>query len=182
MITLQHVSKTFTTPDGPLRAVADASLQIDEGDIYGIIGFSGAGKSTLLRTINLLEKPDCDPQTSIVVDGREMTTLSKLGLNRARQSIGFVFQLFNLLNNRTVSENVAFPLEIAGQPKVAIDVRVREVSRNCWTFLTRPITYLSRQTERRPETTGCHCARHRQSPRKRCCFGGRARLPRWTRR
>jgi len=126
MISLHHVSKTFATPDGPLRAVADASLQINEGDIYGIIGFSGAGKSTLLRTINLLERPDSDPQTSIVVDGREMTTLSKSELNRARQSIGFVFQLFNLLNNRTVSENVAFPLEIAGQSKAGRDARVRE--------------------------------------------------------
>ena len=126
MITLQHVSKTFTTSDGPLLAVADASLQIDEGDVYGVIGFSGAGKSTLLRTINLLEKPDDDPQTSIVVDGQEMTRLSKIELNRARQSIGFVFQHFNLLNNRTVSENVAFPLEIAGLSESARAARVRE--------------------------------------------------------
>src|SRR4051812_27451316 len=108
MITLQHISKTFTTPDGPLRAVSDASLQIDEGDIFGIIGFSGAGKSTLLRIIDLLEKPDAHAQTSVRVDGQEMTKLSKLELNRARQSIGFVFQHFNLLSNRTVSDNVAF--------------------------------------------------------------------------
>jgi D-methionine transport system ATP-binding protein len=126
MITLRHVSKTFTTSDGPLLAVNSASLQIDAGDIYGIIGFSGAGKSTLLRTINLLEKPDHDPRTSIVVDGREMTKLSKVELNRARQSIGFVFQNFNLLNNRTVSGNVAFPLEVAGQPESARAGRVRE--------------------------------------------------------
>lgn len=126
MITLHHVSKTFATPPGPLRAVADASLQIDEGDIYGIIGFSGAGKSTLLRTINLLERPDPNPRTSIVVDGREMTKLSKHELNRARHSIGFVFQHFNLLNNRTVAENVAFALEIADQPKEKRAARVRE--------------------------------------------------------
>ncbi len=126
MITLRHVSKTFTTAEGPLRAVHSASLQIDEGDIYGIIGFSGAGKSTLLRTINLLEKPDPDPQTSIVVGGQEMTKLSKAGLNQARQSIGFVFQHFNLLNNRTVSDNVAFPLEIAGHSRAERAARVRE--------------------------------------------------------
>ena len=126
MITLQHITKTFVTPDGPLRAVADVSLQIDEGDIYGIIGFSGAGKSTLIRTINLLERPDASPRTSIVVDGQEMTELSKSELNRARQSIGFVFQHFNLLNNRTVAENVAFPLEIASMPEIARAARVRE--------------------------------------------------------
>jgi len=126
MISLRHISKTFTTPDGPLRAVSDASLQIEEGDIYGIIGFSGAGKSTLLRTINLLERPDPHPQTSIEVDGREMTRLTKDELNRARHSLGFVFQHFNLLNNRTVAENVAFALEIAGQPKAKRAARVLE--------------------------------------------------------
>lgn len=126
MITLRHVSKTFVTPDGPLRAVKDASLEIEEGDIYGIIGFSGAGKSTLLRTINLLERPDPDPRTSVVIDGREMTRLSKAELNRARHSIGFIFQHFNLLNNRTVAENVAFALEIAGRPRAHRAARVRE--------------------------------------------------------
>lgn len=126
MISLSHVSKTFSTPDGPLRAVSDASLQINEGDIYGIIGFSGAGKSTLLRTINLLERPDPHPQTSIQVDGRELTRLTKDELNRARHSLGFVFQHFNLLNNRTVAENVAFALEIAGHPKAKRAARVRE--------------------------------------------------------
>jgi D-methionine transport system ATP-binding protein len=126
MISLRHVSKTFSTPDGPLQAVQDVSLQINEGDIYGIIGFSGAGKSTLLRTINLLEPPDPDPQTSIVVDGREMTKLSKDELNKTRHSLGFVFQHFNLLNNRTVSENVAFPLEIAGKSKTERAARVKE--------------------------------------------------------
>jgi len=126
MISLRHVSKTFITPDGPLQAVKEVSLQINEGDIYGIIGFSGAGKSTLLRTINLLEPPDPNPLTSIVVDGREMTRLSKNELNKTRHSLGFVFQHFNLLNNRTVSENVAFPLEIAGKPKSKRAARVRE--------------------------------------------------------
>jgi D-methionine transport system ATP-binding protein len=126
VITLKNVSKTFATPEGPLRAVSNASLQIDEGDIYGVIGYSGAGKSTLLRTINLLEKPDPDPQTSIVFDGREMTRLDKTELNLARQSIGMIFQHFNLLNNRTAAENVSFPLEIANKPKAERDRRVKE--------------------------------------------------------
>lgn len=126
MISLSHVSKTFATPNGPLRAVIDASLQIDEGDIYGIIGFSGAGKSTLLRTINLLERPDPNSHTSIVVGRRELMKLSKAELNEARHSIGFVFQHFNLLNNRTVAENVAFALEIAGHSKSKRAARVHE--------------------------------------------------------
>jgi D-methionine transport system ATP-binding protein len=124
MITLTNVSKSFATPEGVLHAVSSVSLQIDEGDIYGIVGFSGAGKSTLLRTINLLERPD--PGSSVVVNGRELTTLTAVSLNRARQSIGMIFQHFNLLNNRTVAENVSLPLEIAGKPHDARTRRVRE--------------------------------------------------------
>ncbi len=124
MIILQNVSKTFATAEGPLRAVDSVSLQIDEGEVFGIIGFSGAGKSTLLRTINLLEQPD--PGSVVTVNGRTMTRLSKTELNRARQSIGMIFQNFNLLNNRTVAENVSFPLEIAGQPRTERSRRVRE--------------------------------------------------------
>jgi D-methionine transport system ATP-binding protein len=117
MIKLENISKTFATPDGQLRAVSSASLEVAAGDVYGIIGFSGAGKSTLLRTINLLERPDAHAGASVKVDGREMLQLEKAELNRARESIGMIFQHFNLLNNRTVFDNVAFPLEIAGKPK-----------------------------------------------------------------
>jgi D-methionine transport system ATP-binding protein len=124
LIRLENVSKTFETPEGTINAVISASLDIDEGDIYGIIGFSGAGKSTLLRTINLLEKPD--EGSSIIVDGLEVTKLSKKDLNKARQSIGMIFQHFNLLNNRTVSENVSFPLEIAGYSKAERTKRIAE--------------------------------------------------------
>lgn len=124
MISLQNVSKTFSTPEGELRAVSSVSLDIEEGDLYGIIGFSGAGKSTLLRTINLLEKPDAGSR--VVVDGQEITRLSKRELNEARLSIGMVFQHFHLLNNRTVAENVSFPLEIAGVPKAARRSRIQE--------------------------------------------------------
>lgn len=124
MITLTNVSKTFPTPEGKLRAVSGVSLQIDEGDIYGIIGFSGAGKSSLLRMINLLERPDAGG--TVVVNGRNLTNLTKAQLNESRQSIGMVFQHFNLLANRTVSDNVALPLEIAGKPKAERARRVAE--------------------------------------------------------
>jgi D-methionine transport system ATP-binding protein len=124
MITLTDVSKTFTTPEGPLRAVSGVSLQIDEGDIYGIIGFSGAGKSSLLRMINLLERPDHGG--TVVVNGQVLTELSKAQLSRARQSIGMVFQHFHLLNNRTVSDNVGLPLEIAHKPRAERLRRIAE--------------------------------------------------------
>lgn len=114
MIDLRNITKTFATESGPLQAVSDVSLQIDEGDIYGLIGFSGAGKSTLLRTINLLERPDAG---TVAVDGEELTKLNLRELRRRRLSIGMIFQHFNLLNNLNVYDNVSFPLEIAKVPK-----------------------------------------------------------------
>jgi D-methionine transport system ATP-binding protein len=121
MITLQNISKTFQTEEGPLHAVSSVSLQVDQGDIYGLIGFSGAGKSTLLRTINLLERPD---EGSVVVDGEDLTRLSLRELRKRRQSIGMIFQHFNLLNNLNVYDNVSFPLEIARVPKAARRPRI----------------------------------------------------------
>jgi D-methionine transport system ATP-binding protein len=123
MIKLQNVSKSYMSPNGVFQAVAPASLHVEEGDVYGIIGFSGAGKSTLLRMVNLLEKPD---DGKVYVDGQELTSLSKKDLRKARQSIGMIFQHFNLLNNRTVAGNVAFPLEVAGIGKEEREARVRE--------------------------------------------------------
>jgi D-methionine transport system ATP-binding protein len=124
MITLKNVSKTFDTPEGKLRAVSSVSLQIDAGDIYGIVGFSGAGKSTLLRTINLLEPPD--PGGEIIVNNRNLTSLTTTELNKARHSMGMIFQHFNLLSNRTVHDNVALPLEIAGTQKSRRKARITE--------------------------------------------------------
>lgn len=121
MITLQNISKTFTTAGGPLHAVSSASLQIEQGDIYGLIGFSGAGKSTLLRTINLLERPD---EGNVIVDGEELTKLSLRELRKKRLSIGMIFQHFNLLNNLSVFDNVSFPLEIAKVPKAERHKRI----------------------------------------------------------
>jgi D-methionine transport system ATP-binding protein len=123
MIKLQNVSKSYADSNGTFQAVKPVSLHVEEGDIYGIIGFSGAGKSTLLRLVNLLEKPD---EGSVIVNGEELTNLSGKELRRARQSIAMIFQHFNLLNNRTVAENVAFPLEIAGIGKEERAKRVQE--------------------------------------------------------
>ncbi|MFC3626163.1 methionine ABC transporter ATP-binding protein [Vogesella amnigena] len=124
MIQLKNVHKRFRRPEGGwFDAVRDTTLHIQEGEIFGLIGFSGAGKSTLLRLINLLERPDSG---EVVVDGQQLTALSASELRRARQNIGMVFQQFNLMANRTVADNVAFPLEIAGWSRAEIDARVAE--------------------------------------------------------
>lgn len=111
LIRLDAVSKSFTVDGGTYDAVKRVTLAIQRGDIYGLIGKSGAGKSTLLRLINLLERPD---DGAVHVDGVALTSLSKRDLRRARQSIGMIFQQFNLMQNLDVFENVAFPLRVHG--------------------------------------------------------------------
>lgn len=125
LIRLEHLHKSYTLPSGErLAAVNDVSLQVCRGDVLGLIGTSGAGKSTLLRLINLLERADSG---RVEVDGRELTALGKRELRAARQGIGMIFQNFNLLQNVTVADNVAFPLRLRGQHSAAqIDERVRE--------------------------------------------------------
>ena len=124
MIILDHVSKHYQTRDNKdFVAVEPTSLEIKQGEIFGLMGYSGAGKSTLLRLINLLERPDTG---TVSVCGQKLTTLNSTQLRHARQNIGMVFQQFNLLSNRTVAENVAFPLEIAKWPSKKIQARVEE--------------------------------------------------------
>lgn len=123
IIRLEGVSKSFATSKENFHAVKDASLSIQRGDAFGIIGTSGAGKSTLLRLINLLERPDSG---NVYVDGREVSALSKAGLRELRRSIGMIFQQFNLLQNATVADNVAFPLRVHGASRAEIATRVRE--------------------------------------------------------
>ena len=124
MISFSHVSKTFGTPEHPVYAVQDVSLEIREGEIFGIIGFSGAGKSTLVRCINLLERPT---QGSVVVDGKEMTSLTPAQLRQARKKIGMIFQHFNLMPSRTVFGNVAYPLRGSGLSKQQVAEKVRRL-------------------------------------------------------
>ena len=114
MIHLEHVTKTFKTKDGDVHAVKDVSLNIEEGEIYGIIGFSGAGKSTLVRCINLLEKPDSG---AVVFGDKDLLKLSDADLRKEREKIGMIFQHFNLYNSRTIYDNIAFPLKHLGWSK-----------------------------------------------------------------
>lgn len=124
MIEFTHVSKDFGSGEKMVRAVRDVSLTIQDGEIFGIIGFSGAGKSTLVRCINLLERPT---NGTVVVDGKEMTALSPKELRLARRKIGMIFQHFNLMPSRTVFSNVAYPLQGQGLSKQAIQNKVRKL-------------------------------------------------------
>ncbi|AFQ42789.1 methionine ABC transporter ATP-binding protein [Desulfosporosinus meridiei] len=124
MIQIKQLVKKYSSPQGQVMALDNVSLNILPGTIYGIIGLSGAGKSTLVRCLNLLEKPSSG---KIIVAGQELTALSSKELRKARQNIGMIFQHFYLLQSRTVSENIAFPLEIAGVPKTEISIRVKEL-------------------------------------------------------
>ncbi len=124
MIILDNVSKRFQTQNGNwFTAVEPTSLTIQQGEIFGLMGYSGAGKSTLLRLINLLERPDTG---TVTINGQNLTALSPNELRHARQNIGMVFQQFNLMANRTVAQNVAFALEVAGWEKFTIMPRVME--------------------------------------------------------
>ena len=111
IIQIQHLTKTFGSGEGAVHALEDINLEIEQGEIFGIIGLSGAGKSTLVRCMNLLERPTSG---SVVVDGKEMTTLSEGDLRLARRKITMIFQSFNLLMQRTCLKNVCFPMEISG--------------------------------------------------------------------
>lgn len=124
MIKLVNVEKTYYSKAGNIEALKKTNLDIKEGEIFGIIGLSGAGKSTLIRCINMLEVPSSG---QVFVDGQELTSMDEAELRRARQSIGMIFQHFNLLTSRTVFENIAFPLEIQGMPKDKIKERVEEL-------------------------------------------------------
>lgn len=125
LIRLDGASKSFALPGGRrFDAVRDVSLSVRAGEILGLIGKSGAGKSTLLRLINLLERPDAG---QVHVAGRELTALKPAELRRERQRLGMIFQQFNLLQNATAAENVAFPLQLhAGRSRREIADRVAE--------------------------------------------------------
>lgn len=124
MIKLVNVEKTYYSKAGDIAALKKTTLDIKDGEIFGIIGLSGAGKSTLIRCINMLEVPTGG---QVFVDGKELTAMSNQELRQARQSIGMIFQHFNLLASRTVRDNVAFPLEIQGKSKAEITRKVNEL-------------------------------------------------------
>ncbi|MDE5416240.1 methionine ABC transporter ATP-binding protein [Alkalihalobacterium chitinilyticum] len=124
MINLSGIRKLFKTKDGIVTAVDRVDLEIKDGEIFGIIGYSGAGKSTLIRMLNSLERPS---EGTVTIAGKEMSSLKGKSLRKARQEISMIFQHFNLLWSRTVSENIGFPLEIAGVPKEQRQKRVEEL-------------------------------------------------------
>lgn len=120
-IELKHITRTFCVQKQTLIAVDDVSLAIEQGEIFGIVGFSGAGKSTLVRCINLLERPDAG---EVMVNNQNLMQLSAPALRKARKKIGMIFQDFNLLNQRNVLKNVSYPLELNSIEKDEIDARV----------------------------------------------------------
>jgi len=114
MIRLDNVSKTFASGKREVEAVRNIDLEIEKGDIFGIIGLSGAGKSTLVRCLNLLERPT---EGRVYINGKDIMAMSNSQLSVMRRDIGMIFQHFNLLMQRNVLDNVAFPLEIAGDSR-----------------------------------------------------------------
>ncbi|MGI6026433.1 MAG: methionine ABC transporter ATP-binding protein [Candidatus Scatomorpha sp.] len=124
LIEIRNLCKTFGTGSTAVHALEDVSLDIEAGEIFGIIGLSGAGKSTLVRCMNLLERPTSG---TVTVDGADMTALSEKELRAARREIGMIFQSFNLLMQRNALANVRFPLELAGVPKKEANKRAQEL-------------------------------------------------------
>ncbi|ALR30785.1 DL-methionine transporter ATP-binding subunit [Chryseobacterium sp. IHB B 17019] len=124
MIEIKNISKTFHQNKQSFKALDNVTLNVEQGDIVGIIGFSGAGKSTLIRTVNLLEKPDSG---EIIINGKDFTKLNTKQLAKERKKIGMIFQHFNLLSSRTVFENIALPLELDNTNKSEINKKVNEL-------------------------------------------------------
>ena len=124
MIELIDVSKTFTLDNKEVHAVKDVSLTIEEGEIFGVIGYSGAGKSTLVRCLNMLERPTAG---QVIIGDVDLTTLKEKDLRKQRQNIGMIFQQFNLLASRTAYQNVEFPLKNRGYSKAEITSKVNSL-------------------------------------------------------
>ena len=124
LVEVQGLRKVFRTRDSEVVALSDINLQIEAGDIYGIIGMSGAGKSTLVRCLNFLEVPT---EGRVLIDGQDLRELSDKDLRKLRGNIGMIFQGFNLLMQKSVIDNICFPLLIQGQKKEQAAARAREL-------------------------------------------------------
>ena len=124
MIRLENITKTYVNAGKKFNAADNVTLEIKDGEIFGIIGFSGAGKSTLVRCINLLERPTSG---TVTVDDKEITALSAKELRKARKKIGMIFQHFNLMPSRTIFGNVAYPLKGSGLSKQEIADKVHNL-------------------------------------------------------
>lgn len=124
IICLEGLGKQFQTTSGTVTALDDINLEILQGEIFGIIGLSGAGKSTLVRCINYLETPTAG---RVIFEGQNLSMMKEAEIRKARQSMGMIFQQFNLLAQRNVLQNVCFPMEIAGVPKAEAKKRAAEL-------------------------------------------------------
>lgn len=124
MIELKNVGKIFSKNNIDVEALKSVNLKVEKGDIFGVIGFSGAGKSTLIRMVNFLERPT---KGEVIVNDRNLNNLSNKELRAARKEIGMIFQHFNLLESKTVFENIAIPLVLNGIGKKEIESRVNEL-------------------------------------------------------
>lgn len=132
MIEIKDLNKTYHLKTGDVEAIKNVSLKINDGEIYGVIGYSGAGKSSLVRCLNLLEVPDSgsitvNDQKLTWIENGEFQRLSDHELKTVRKGIGMIFQHFNLLDRSTVFDNVAYPLKYCGKKKEKINARVREL-------------------------------------------------------
>lgn len=124
MIEIKNLKKIYASEEEEVEALKGIDLKIEEGEIFGLIGPSGAGKSSFIRCLNLLEEPTAG---QIIIEEQDLTALNNKELRAARKELGMIFQNFNLLDSRTVGENVAFPLEIANEKKKRIDAKVEEL-------------------------------------------------------
>ena len=123
-IEVKHLSKTFEQKGITVHALQDINLNIEAGDIYGIIGMSGAGKSTLVRCLNYLERPT---EGEVLIEGKDLGSLNEKGLREQRSDIAMIFQHFNLLMQKSVLDNICFPLQIQGVKKKEARAKAREL-------------------------------------------------------
>ena len=124
IVSLKGMGKVFHTKNGDVKALDNINLDINRGEIFGIIGLSGAGKSTLVRCINYLEIPT---EGDVFFEGKGLKGMSELQIRRVRRDMGMIFQQFNLLSQRNILDNVCFPLEISGVPKPKARQRAKEL-------------------------------------------------------
>lgn len=124
IISIRDLEKTYTSKNSQVKALEHINLDIFEGEVFGIIGSSGAGKSTLVRCMNFLERPT---NGTVFIDGKDLSQLTKKELLTARQSMGMIFQQFNLLMQRNCIDNICFPLEIVGMEKSKAKKRAYEL-------------------------------------------------------
>lgn len=124
MLKVEHISKTFQTDKGEVKAVRDVSFEVADGEIYGLIGLSGAGKSTVVRCLNLLERPE---EGTIYFNGENLASLPDRELRKRRKDIGMIFQHFNLFEQKNVFENIAFPLRRLRMNSTEIKKRTDEL-------------------------------------------------------